>query len=152
MALDVSLAVQSYDGVSLAVDVSGEHAVAAWLVSGLDEGWQTRGENIVIPGSHGQTAGTRKRDYLLIEVEGFVAGVGATPALQVADTRSRLTTLRAAFDRTKSPANLVVLLEDGTTATIACRATNMVMLDYPDPVYRPFSVELEAVGADWVIA
>lgn len=152
MALGVHLPVQSYDSVSLAVDVSGEHALWCWLVRGLDETWDTRGDDIIIPGAHGRTPATRKRDTLVIELQGVIAGVGATPALQLASVRTRLTTLRSTFDPTKSPANLVVLLEAGNTATIACRPVNILMLDYPHPVYRPFSVELLAVGSDWAIS
>jgi hypothetical protein len=73
--------------------------------------------------------------------------------LQLTDTRARIQTLKTVFDPTQSPGDLVIEFEDGDTGTISCRPQNLVFWpDYPDPVYRPFSGEFEAVGADWVKA
>jgi len=152
MTLKTHLPVVSFGGTSVTVDSSGQHAQWLRLVRGLDEGWEVRGEDTVIPSAAGRVARNRVRDTLTIDLEGVIVGVGATPALQVANTRTRLTALRALFDPAAAPASLVVELEDGTEASITCRTLNLVTLDYPDPVYRPVSIELEAVGADWVIA
>jgi len=146
------LPVLEWNSNALQATSSGEIVLATWVVRGLDDTWEVRGEDTVIPSAHGRTARDRKRDYLIIEVNGFVTGQGASPALQLADVRSRIQTLRGVFDPTQSPGDLVVRYEDGDNGTISCRPVNLIWFEYPDPVYRPFSGEFMAVGADWVKA
>lgn len=149
MTLAIHRAVTSFNSVAANIDDSGRTAQAMWLVRGMDELWTTRGEDTIIPGTHGRVARTRKRDYLVIELVGFIAGVGASPALELASVRTRISALRSTYSNTQLPATLIVDAEDSTAGSIVCRPLNIVFLDFPDPVFRPFSIELEAIGNDW---
>lgn len=145
--------VTTFAGTSLNTLSSTAPRLTFWLVRGLDDSFEVRGKDTVIPGTAGRTARTRVRDRRVIEIEGFVAGVGASAAAQTDDFRDAMETLRALFAPTASAASLVVGLEDGVrSATITARPVNMVVAEYVGDVACRLNVELEAIGADWVIA
>ena len=141
----------TYNGTDLCTDVSGEPRFIIRLIRGLDESPEVRGKDTVIPGTAGRTARNRVWDRRVIELSGWVMGTGATEEAELADTREALETLRALFDPTNAPASLVIELEDGGSATITARPINMAVGDDDVPMRRQVSIELEAVGADWVI-
>lgn len=145
--------VSSFAGTSLNTFSSGQPRLVFWVVRGLDDSPEVRGEDTVIPGTAGRVARSRVRDRHVIEIEGYVVGLGASDALQTDDFRDQMETLRALFDPTAAAGSLVVLLEDATrTATITARSVNM-LTDYDGmTVIARVNVEMEAIGADWAIA
>ena len=66
--------------------------------------------------------------------------------------RTNVKVLRALFDPTAEPANLVAALEDGTTATIAARALPTSLWTQHTPDVAEVDYELESVDPDWVIS
>lgn len=142
----------TYDGTDLVTNSSGAPRIMLRCVRGLDDSPEVRGSDVIVPGLAGRIAMDRKRDRRLIELAGWIMGTGSTESAQRADIRSALESLRTLFDPARSPATLIVTLEDGGTASITARPVNMAMADDPIPTYRQLSVELEAVGDDWVIA
>lgn len=144
--------VTTYGATSLNTFTGASPRLLFWLTRGLDDSPDVRGEDTVIPGTAGRTARNRVRDRRIIEIEGYVIGVGATDALQTDDFRDAMETLRTLFSPTAAAANLVVLLEDGVrSATISCRTVDM-LVDYEGlTVGARVNVELEAIGSDWSI-
>lgn len=146
-------AVNTYDGTDLTTISTTAPRLQFWLVSGLDDGLDVRGKDNIIPSAAGRTARNRVRDRRVIEIAGFVGGVGADAAAQTDDFRDAMEVLRALFVPTRAAASLVVLLEDATrTATISCRPLPTIRTQYVSNVAALLSIELEAVGSDWVIA
>lgn len=144
--------VSTYDSVDLTTISTTAPRLQFWLVSGLDDGLDIRGRDTVIPGTAGRTARNRLRDRRVIEIEGFVAGVGATDAIQTDDFRDAMEAMRTLFLPTRSAANLVVLLEDLVrSATISCRPLPTMQIRYVSSVAASMSIELEAIGSDWAL-
>lgn len=141
----------TYDSTDLVSVVDGYPRLMWRCVRGLDELWQTRGRDTVIPGTAGRTVRSRVRDRLAIELEGWLLGVGDTEAEQLADVRAALETFRTLFDPTRAAATLSVALEEGGTADILARPVNVIWRDDPAPVFREGSIQLEAVGSDWTV-
>lgn len=82
----------------------------------------------------------------------MVREVSYTPdTVARASFRGRMQEIRYLFRPTRSPASLVVSLEDGTTATIAARPTSIVVVERVPSQIAEVSVELESVAPDWVI-
>lgn len=142
----------TYDGTPLVTFVGGEARMLIRCIRGLDESPRVRGVDTVIPTAPGRVARNRVYDGRIIELQGPVMGTGATEAEQRADMRAALEELRDLFDPTSSPSVLIIALEDGGTATITARPVNMVTGPDSIPTWREVSIELEAVGADWLIA
>lgn len=153
MSLDLQRPVTSYDAVSLNTLVGTERRLTFWLVRGLDDPPEVRGADTTIPGTAGRTPRNRVRDRRTIEIQGWVRGTGATDALRADDFRDAMEELRALFSPTRAAATLIVGLEDGTrTATITARPLPTAIIGYKPVPAASVSYELEAVGADWVIA
>lgn len=143
----------TYGGTSLVSFVGSQVRFAFRVVRGLDDTPEVRGTDTIIPSAAGRVARNRVRDRRVIELQGLVVGTGSTDAAQVDDFRDAMETLRDLFDPTDAAKTLIVSLEDATrTATISARPINMVVGSDAIPILREVSVELEAVGADWVIA
>ena len=153
MSLAIARPVDSYDGTSLVTLVGTERRLTFWLASGLDDGLAVRGVDTVIPGSAGEVERVRIAGARIIEIQGWVRGLGADDAARADDFRDAMETLRTLFSPTRTAATLIVGLEDAVrTATIAARPL-------PDPIiaYKPVpaasvSVQLKAVDPVWVIA
>ena len=139
----------TYDGTSLVQVTSSVPRVVIGLVGGLDDSPEVRGDDTTIPGAAGKVPRDRVWDHRTIELEGFIAGVGATHAAQAADIRSLLETLRTLFATTRSPATLSIELEDGGSATISARPLNMLCPASVDTVRATVNIQLLAVEADW---
>jgi len=143
----------TYNGTSLMTTVSGQRRLMITCARGLDDTPEVRGTDTIIPGQSWREARSKVYDRRIIELRGWVYGVGATDDAQRDDVRDALEMLRSLFDPTNAAASLVVALEDGVrTATISARPTNMLTLvtDLP-PIAREVSIELEAF-ANWVIS
>ena len=142
--------VDSYAGTDLSTTVGGHRRLSFWVVSGLDDGMEVRGEDTIIPGAAGRVARDRIRDRRVIEIQGWVQGTGADPG---DDMRDAMETLRTLFDPTRSSATLSVLLEDQTrTASISCRPLPETMIEYLDAYAIGMNVRFEAIGNDWTVA
>ena len=145
--------VTSYNGTSLNTFSSAQPRLVFQVVRGLDDTPEVRGKDTVIPGTAGRTARSRVRDRRVIEIEGWVLGVGATHSAQTDDFRDAMETLRTLFDPTASAATLIVALEDGArSASISCRPVNMLVNYEGLSVGARVNVELEAIGSDWSIS
>lgn len=148
-----SRSVTSYNGTSLNTFSGAQPRIVAQLVRGLDDSWDVRGKDTVIPGAAGRTARSRVRDNKKIELELWVFGLGTSNAAQTDDFRDAMETLRSLFDPTAAAATLIVALEDGVrSASISCRTINMIVAEYIGPVGAQLNVELEAIGNDWSIS
>lgn len=120
------------------------------IVRGLGEGPSVRGKDTIVPALTGRIARNRKADTWRIELVGWVAGQGATEAIQRSDFADLRAQLLALFDPTNAPAALVATTENGDTWTIQARTLPGKMWDQQVPSMARLSVELEAV-ADWVV-
>lgn len=121
------------------------------IKSGLVGGVSVRGTDTVVPGLAGRIVRNRKRDRRVIELRGFITGnAGSTSeSSQRSSFRDKWQALEAIFDVSAAPANLVATLEDGSTATIACRTIDILPGEQPVPTFQEVSVELESVVPDW---
>jgi hypothetical protein len=131
---------------------NGTFGIFLEIKSGLVGGVSVRGTDTVVPGLAGRIVRNRKRDRRVIELRGFVTGnAGSTSeSSQRSSFRDKWQALEAIFDvSAAAPANLVATLEDGTTATIACRTLDILPGDQPVPTFQEVSVELESVVPDW---
>lgn len=143
-------AVTSYGATDLNTFSGGQPRFVFQVARGLDDSPEVRGTDTIIPGRAGRTARSRVFDRRVIEIEGWVFGVGTTHAAQTDDFRDAMETLRSIFDPTAAAATLTVLLEDSTrSVTISCRPTNMIVNYEGMSAGARVSVELEAVSADW---
>ena len=119
------------------------------LVRGLNEGPSVRGEDDIVPSLEGRTALNRVGDTWRLEIRGWIAGVGATGALQRASYRALATQVRELFDPRLDPYSVSVILEDGGVASIMARPLPTPLWDELVPGYLArVSYELEAVE-DW---
>jgi hypothetical protein len=131
---------------------NGTFGIFLEIKSGLVGGVSVRGTDTIVPGLAGRIVRNRKRDRRVIELRGFVTGnAGSTSeSSQRSSFRDKWQALEAIFDvSAAAPANLVATLEDGTTATIACRTLDILPGDQPVPTFQEVSVELESVVPDW---
>lgn len=122
---------------------------AIGLIRGLDDAPEVRGEDTTLPTATGQVPRNRVWDHRTIELQGFIAGVGASEAEQRADLRALLESYRTLFDPTRSPATLSIELEDGGTATISARPLDLTCPASVASVRAVVSITLLAVEADW---
>ncbi len=128
---------------------------------GLDDAPAVRGDNVVIPGKPGQTHMTKVEDHLLVTLHGYVEGQGATAAEQRVDYRALMDSIKAVFDPTAEPFDLVATggepyynegLDTGETATITVE-----FLRFTGPpgngVAREFDIECRCISDPpaWVI-
>jgi hypothetical protein len=121
------------------------------LKSGLVGGLSVRGTDTIVPGLAGRIVRTRLGDRRVLMLKGFVtgnAGSGAE-ASDRSSFRDKWQLLAGWFPIGGSPANLVASLEDGTTATISCRTTDIVEGEQPVPTFQVVTIELESVDPDW---
>lgn len=123
------------------------------ITKGLNEVPEVRGQDVIVPGRSGRIPRNRKLDKFMIEATGMIIGAGATEALQRADFRSLVETLRDLMNPVVDPYDIVVTVEDGTTRTITARPQNIVWGDDTLASYREGSLQWESVdAADWGVA
>ena len=145
--------VESYAGTALNTFVGTETRLRFWVVDGLDDGLEIRGVDSVIPGAAGRVPRNRLWDRRVVEIAGWVRGVGASDAARADDFRDAMETLRTLFDPTRVPASLVIGLEGGVrTATISCRPLPTILVGYKPVPAASINVEFEAVEGDWLVA
>jgi hypothetical protein len=140
----------TYDGTDVQANPMG---VFLELVHGLNETGRVRGLDTIVPALGGRVIRNRVADGFTVELRGYVSGTGVDEEAQRANFRFLVNTLRALFDPTRDPADLVATLEDGSTATCSARPLpTMVWGDQIVPSMAVLSVELESGDEDWVIA
>lgn len=129
-----------------AVDVQ-EAAFGIFLeiVRGLNERPVPRGVDLVVPSRAGRIARNRVADVLAIELRGYVQGASASAF------RTKSLAVRALFNPTAEPVNVVASLESGGTATIAARTLNSIW-EQITPDLAAVSIEMESVAPDWTFA
>jgi hypothetical protein len=138
----------TYDGTDIQ---AADFGVFLELVRGLNEPPAVRGVDLIVPSRAGRIVRNREADALTIELRGYVMGSGSTEALQRISFRTNAKIVRALFDTSAEPADLVASLEDSTTATISARTLNSIW-DQTDPWTAAVSIELESVDPEWVVA
>lgn len=121
------------------------------IVSGGPEDvWETRGDDTVIPTSHGRFPRNRQRDELVIVAEGYVQGDGIDEAAQRSDFLGIRLDIRALMEPTQDPYTLVHTDETGSEWTIEARPLNVLWSkDDGIPARRGASLEWLAVEDDW---
>lgn len=132
------------------------------LIGGFDGVAEVRGTDIVIPGRPGMTPLSRVAHRRLIDLRGWVTGSGAgfsggstAAETEREDYRANIVIFQALFAPTDAAKSLVVTapylgLASGSK-TISARFLNAIWGDPIGDVFRPVSVQLEAVGnpPDW---
>jgi len=147
----------TFDGT----DIHDVNGIYLELVGGFDGVAEVRGSDLTIPGRAGMTPLSRIKHRRLITLRGFLAGGGTYSGSGTAGEseresyRATVVIFQALFDPDDAAKSLVVTspylgLPSGTK-TIAARFMNAIWGDPIGDVFRPVSVELEAVGnpPDW---
>lgn len=135
----------TYDGVDLQPADLGFHL---FLVSGLDDSPDVRGEDVTIPYLAGRLPRPRRFDHRRPVLEGFARGLGIDQSARRSDYRAVRRGLAELFDPARDVADLVATLEDGSIATIACRPLSLIAVETIPSEYTGLSIELEA-AEDW---
>jgi hypothetical protein len=137
----------TYDAIDLQ---QADFGIYLWIARGLNEPPEVRGKDVVVPGRDGQIPRNRRSDTLRIDLVGEVFGLGPDQATVRADYRTTSRFLRSLFSPARSPADLVALLEDGDTATIAARPLpGMLWNEHIVSEWATISIPLLSVAPDW---
>lgn len=128
------------------------------IVKGLHEPSAVRGKDSIAPGQDGRYARNRKRDVRRILLEGYIRGVGTSLSERRESFHSTVVAVMAAMDRSLAPGVLSVDggdygIPSGEEWTINARCINVMggpMLS--QWTAQEFSIELESVDPEWVIA
>lgn len=140
----------TYRGTDLVTLSSSQLRLCFRLTRGLAAGEDVRGIDVTVPGLAGRISGNRIHDRRLIEVEGFIAGVGSTEALRQVDFETAVAAVMALFDPKLAAGTLVVGLQGGGTKSISARTLpETIEGDDKIPGWQEFGFRLEAIGADW---
>jgi hypothetical protein len=138
----------TYNGTDLQNSTFG---IFLEIASGLHDGLTVRGTDTVVPGLAGRIGRNRIKDRRVVELRGFITGnAGSTSeASQRSSFRDKWQALEALFPVAGGVHDLVATLEDGSTATLSCRAIDIQPGDHPVPTFQEVSIELESVDPDW---
>lgn len=129
-------------------DVQDLDGIFLEIIEGLGEGPTYRGTDTIVPAATGRTRRNRVKDQLIIELRGWVCGTGVDEAAMRSDFATNRKALLDLFDPTLGDQDLVAMLEDGSTATIAAMRRSPIVYSQVVPAYAGVSIELEAVE-DW---
>lgn len=143
----------SFRAVDLQNGDADPHSSTIWmdLVEGYSEPAEVRGEDLVIPQKPGQTHMTRVKHRRMIELRGFVRGVGGTAAERAESWRTATDALMAVMDFSLSPGALVLsapyLGIPSGTKTIQAKCVDAI----PGPInnrhsYQRWTFRLVAIG------
>lgn len=140
----------TYDGEALQ-QVNGEGDLVLYLVptQGLNDPPEVRGEDWTVPGLDGQQPRPRRPHERRIVLSGFVRGKQADTATSQAFYRARVRYLNDLYDTARLPADLVLELEDGSTATISARPLNMIFNERVVSEWADLTVELVSTDPNW---
>ena len=121
------------------------------LVQGFNEYPEVKGRDDVVPGRPGRYRRNRVDDRAIIELRGWVRGIGATPTARRQDFRATVTALRGAMDPTGGAGTLAVLapylgLVSGSQSIVAYPLSIMGGEVAASMAFQRFSIELESVA------
>lgn len=137
----------TYDGTDLQQSDLG---LFLEIVTGLWEGPEVRGQDVVVPSLAGRIPRNRVGDYRRIELRGHVQGQGADTDARRTDYVGKLDILVDLFDPTRDPAALVATMPDGTQRTIDCRPLpSLAIVPGAYMEWSGVSVVLESVDPNW---
>lgn len=123
--------------------------ILARVTSGLFDGLEVRGRDSTVPGLVGQVPRLRLGHQRIIVAQGIVNGTGTDEA----DGRADLLATRAAMDVLMSPDqdpyDLIVTMEDGSTATISARPQRIEWGPDDIPAFREFTAYWLSVAPHW---
>lgn len=120
------------------------------IVEGYSEPAEVRGEDLVIPLKPGMTHMTRVKHRRMIELRGFVRGIGSTRAERTENWRTATDALMAVMDFTLSPGTLTIAdpyLGLASDKSIQAKCVDAI----PGPVqnrqsYQRWTFRLVAIG------
>lgn len=136
----------TYRGTDCVTVVNGQLRICLRLSRGLHSGLEVRGTDTVVSSRVGQIERNRVAHSRMLEVVGFVQGVGDTAAEQLADYETAMQEVDALFDPTLTAGALVVALQGGGTATIMARTLPQTLEEEAViPSRRDIGFRLEAV-------
>lgn len=125
---------------------------------GLDEGFESRGVDYIVPDIAGRVARGKQPDRRVIELVGYVWGGDSGTLLTDQEAyRTAVDSILAVFDTSLAPADLVLTgpylgVPSGTTWTISCRTTNIMSGELIAGKFRRFNIELESVASPaWAV-
>lgn len=144
----ISVRPTSYAGTVLE---TGDLSLYLEITYGLNEQPDVRGKDSVVPHAAGAIARNRRAHDRRILLAGWVAGVGATQALQRASYQNTFDTLTTLFATDRAVANLVVTAPDATTRTIAARPLNIAIKEILAGEFAEVTVELLSVAPNWTV-
>jgi hypothetical protein len=135
------------DGVDLQ---RSDLSLHCYIVSGLNDGLEVRGEDTVVPGARGQLARERVADVRRVVVRCDIQPVGVGEAARLAAAQALRDELEGLFDPEAEPATLEGVAWDGSTRSIEVRTEPGVVWDES----RALAVEgatflLTATEPDW---
>jgi hypothetical protein len=119
---------------------------------GFNEHPEPRGRDDVVPGRPGRYRRNRVDDRLVIELRGWVRGIGADAEERQQDFRDAVTALKAAMDPTGGAGTLTVIapylgLPAGSQSIEDAYPLNMLGGEVSNTMaFQRFSIELEVVG------
>lgn len=135
----------TFDGV----DVQDIDGLFLEIVGGLSDSPTVRGIDVTIPGAAGQVARPRKFHERRPLLQGWIRGFGPNQDERQAVYRQGITAMLELFDATAVPAPLVLMLEDGSTASVDARTLQVATVELVKGEYANVSIEMLAVE-DWV--
>lgn len=119
---------------------------------------EVRGDDLVIPQKPGQAVMTRVKHRRVIELRGFVRGVGDDEASRTVAFREASEALMAVIDFTLAPGTLTAFapylgLPTGSESSIDARAADAVPGEIVQQSYQKWSIRLVSVSnpPEWVL-
>ena len=151
MSTPVAIIALTYDTTDLIQ--ASDLGIFLTITYGLNESYEVRGKDVLVPGADGMVPRPRRPHSHKILLAGHVRGDGVDRAAQMADYRTNMRSLRTLFDPARDPADLVAVLEDGSTWTISGRPVSPGVLaaERVPSEWADVSVELLSVAPDWTI-
>jgi hypothetical protein len=121
------------------------------IFTGYNELPETRGSDDIVPGLAGRYRRNRIDDRLIIELRGWIRGVGGTTVERQQAFRASVTAIQTAFDPTGTSGTLTALapymgLSAGSKAITAYPMTLLSDEGANTMSFARFSIELEAIG------
>lgn len=143
MTTDIAAIGLEYD----LVDIQDTDGIFLQIVSGLDDGYDVRGQDVVVPSADGRVVRPRRFDRIVVVLEGYVRGVGVDQDAARMDYRANRRILADLFAPDRDVADLRVVLEDGDIARLSCRPMpSMALVEVVQSEFANVSIELEAVS------
>lgn len=121
------------------------------IYQGFNEYPEVRGQDDVVPGLPGRMRRNRVDDVAVLELRGWVRGIGGTVVERQQAFRASVAALRASLDPTGEEGTLTVLapylgLASGSQS-IQAYAVSILGGDHQNTMsFMRFSIELEAIG------